>query len=296
MALKKSLIPNGKILVQSQVQRQKAQNAKGLAAGQSAPLEPDEKPRTSSAALQLQQMVGNRAARQLIQGKVSPGAIQTKLTVGPAQDAFEQEADQVAEQVLSTPAPNSPVQRAAEEEELQSMPVQRAAEEEELQSMPIQRAAEEEEELQAMPIQRAAEEEELQSMPVQRAAEEEEELQAMPIQRKGPGAGFEASPEVEEQIANQKGGGEPLPAETRSQMEPRFGADFSGVRLHTDSGAAQVSQAINAQAFTRGSDIFMGAGKYDPGSSEGKKLLAHELTHVIQQGSAKSKEETPPPS
>ena len=177
------------------------------------------------------------------------------------------------------------------------MPVQRAAEEEEeLQAMPVQRAAEEEEELQAMPIQRAAEEEELQSMPVQRAAEEEEELQAMPIQRKGPGAGFEASPEVEEQIANQKGGGEPLPAETRSQMEPRFGADFSGVRLHTDSGAAQVSQAINAQAFTRGSDIFMGAGKYDPGSSEGKKLLAHELTHVIQQGSAKSKEETPPPS
>ncbi len=73
-------------------------------------------------------------------------------------------------------------------------------------------------------------------------------------------------------------------------MEPRFGADFSGVRLHTDSDAAQLSQDLNAQAFTRGGDVYMGAGKYNPGTTAGNELLAHELTHVVQQGAAQTRD------
>ena len=69
-------------------------------------------------------------------------------------------------------------------------------------------------------------------------------------------------------------------------MEPRFDADFSGVRVHTNSEAAQSNREVSAQAFTHGQDIYLGEGKSDLTSSEGKQLLAHELTHVVQQGGA----------
>lgn len=80
------------------------------------------------------------------------------------------------------------------------------------------------------------------------------------------------------------GGGQPLDAQTRSYMEPRFGANFSDVRIHTDSHAAQSSEALSARAYTVGSDIAFKSGEYAPGSADGKRLLAHELTHVLQQG------------
>ncbi|MFS8085714.1 MAG: DUF4157 domain-containing protein, partial [Acidobacteriota bacterium] len=79
------------------------------------------------------------------------------------------------------------------------------------------------------------------------------------------------------------GSGEPLPKLVRSFMEPRFGVDFSRVRVHTGSKAAWLNQEFNSQAFTRQRDIYFGAGKYKPDSAAGKRLLAHELTHVIQQ-------------
>jgi hypothetical protein len=66
-------------------------------------------------------------------------------------------------------------------------------------------------------------------------------------------------------------------------MEPRFGVDFSQVRVHTDGAAVQMNRDLNAQAFAHGSNIYFGAGKYNPSSSDGKQLLAHELTHVVQQ-------------
>lgn len=103
------------------------------------------------------------------------------------------------------------------------------------------------------------------------------------VQRQGDG-GFEASSHLEQSLNAQKGGGSPLPGETRAFMEPRFGADFSGVRVHADAQADQMNREIQAQAFTHGQDIYMGAGRYDPGSDAGKHLLAHELTHVVQQG------------
>ena len=77
--------------------------------------------------------------------------------------------------------------------------------------------------------------------------------------------------------------GQPLDAATRSFMEPRFGHDFSNVRVHTDARAAQSAQAVNALAFTVGRDVVFGAGQYAPGTVRGSQLLAHELTHVVQQ-------------
>lgn len=235
--------------------------------------------------LALQRTVGNRAVTRLIQ---------TKLTVGPAGDQYEQEADRVAAQVMRMPAVPRPVQRQPEEEE------------EELQTKPlaalitpvIRRQAapeEEEEELQAKPLlQREGmpeEEEELQAKPlVQReAAPEEEELQTKPaVQRTSTGAGFDVGGEFEQQLAASRGGGSPLPADVRSFMEPRFGTDFSGVRLHTGSDATQLNREVSAQAFTHGQDIYLGEGKDDLASAQGKQLLAHELTHVVQQSGSQS--------
>jgi len=79
------------------------------------------------------------------------------------------------------------------------------------------------------------------------------------------------------------GRGQPLPQGVRSQMEPRFAHDFGGVRIHTGAQAHQLARAISAQAFTVGSDIVFGAGHFTPETERGKHLLAHELTHVVQQ-------------
>jgi hypothetical protein len=115
----------------------------------------------------------------------------------------------------------------------------------------------------------------------QRQAEEEEEA----IQGKGL-IQRQAEEEVERGLSLSKSGGVPLKEGTRAEMEGHFDADFSSVRLHTDTHAASMSRALSAQAFTQGNHIYFGAGKYDPGSTAGKKLIAHELTHVVQQGAA----------
>jgi hypothetical protein len=89
-------------------------------------------------------------------------------------------------------------------------------------------------------------------------------------------------PELAADIAGLRGGGVPLPAATREQFEPRLGADLSGVRVHTDERAADLTQRLDARAFTVGSDIHFNAGQYQPESAEGRHLLAHELAHVVQ--------------
>ena len=109
---------------------------------------------------------------------------------------------------------------------------------------------------------------------------------AMPsyyIQRSPSGAGVPVSPQVESNIGQMQGGGQPLPAGERSFFEGRFGHDFSQIRIHADDRAAQTAESINARAFTVGSDIAFGAGEYQPGTESGRHLLAHELTHTIQQ-------------
>ncbi len=80
--------------------------------------------------------------------------------------------------------------------------------------------------------------------------------------------------------------GEPLDVTTRNFMEQRFGQDFSGVRVHSDAAAGQSAREINAAAYTVGHDIVFGADRFAPATRDGSRLLAHELTHVLQQGGA----------
>jgi hypothetical protein len=95
-----------------------------------------------------------------------------------------------------------------------------------------------------------------------------------------------AAPDTSARIQAGQSGGSPMPPTLRRFMEPRFGADFSAVRLHTDGEAARLSQRLGARAFTTGAHIFFGRGQYQPDSDAGRELIAHELAHTIQQGAA----------
>ena len=88
---------------------------------------------------------------------------------------------------------------------------------------------------------------------------------------------------TESGIHASRGGGQPMPTALRSQMESSFEADFSGVRLHTGSEAEAMSNDLSAKAFTYGNDVFFNNGQYQPYSAAGQHLIAHELTHVVQQ-------------
>ncbi len=96
----------------------------------------------------------------------------------------------------------------------------------------------------------------------------------------------EVIPELEEVIQRERGGGHALDSEVRAQIEPAFGTDFSGVRVHTDGRADALNHALSARAFTTGQDIFFRQGEYNSGSACSRKLLIHELTHVVQQSGA----------
>jgi hypothetical protein len=92
--------------------------------------------------------------------------------------------------------------------------------------------------------------------------------------------------EVARAIDERRGRGEELDGDARANLEGAMGEDFSDVRVHDDADAHELSTAVSAEAFTTGSDVFFQSGKYDPSSSAGQKLLAHELTHVAQQRGA----------
>lgn len=154
------------------------------------------------------------------------GVLQAKLTVGAANDAYEQEADRVAEQVMRMPEPLS------ESQALSITPV------------------------------------------TSRQAQSKES---------GAEAPATAPPIVHEALSSP---GQPLDAATRGYFEPRFGHDLTRVRLHTDPKAAESARAVNALAYTIGNDIVLGTGQYRPRTIDGSRLLAHELTHVVQQAQA----------
>jgi hypothetical protein len=97
-------------------------------------------------------------------------------------------------------------------------------------------------------------------------------------------SGMPIAPDTEQAVQAARGGGHLLPAQLRQQMGAAFGADFGGLHIHTDQRANTLNRALNARAFTTGQDIFFRQGEYQPGSRAGKELLAHELTHVVQQG------------
>jgi len=111
--------------------------------------------------------------------------------------------------------------------------------------------------------------------------EEEDEQEAVQLKASGGDSGGMAAPDSVYHALS--GGGQPLDSETRAYMEPRFGQDFSGVRVHIDSQAAQSAAEVGARAYTVGQDVVFGAGEYAPGTTAGKQLIAHELAHTVQQ-------------
>jgi len=182
----------------------------------------------------LQRTIGNQAVESLLKS----GIIQAKLKIGKPNDIYEQEADRVAEQIVSSSW--SVVNNQKEEGE----------------------------------IQRQTEEEE------RKREEEGETFQLKKMQGNIP----EVTPDIEFRIRALRGSGQPLPKSIRAFFESRFGYDFSHVRIHTDPEAAKLARALNAEAFTYGRDIYFGEGKYNPNTLTGKRLLAHKLVHVVQQG------------
>ncbi|MEM8637263.1 MAG: DUF4157 domain-containing protein [Cyanobacteria bacterium P01_G01_bin.54] len=219
--------------------------------------------------------------------KASPAQtlpIMPKLTIGAVGNKYEQEADAVATQVvqqLNHPQP-APVQRDAPEEEEDNLLQQKP-----LRSQ-IQRTEgyeDEEEEIRMKPLGNR----------VQRTEgyeDEEEEIRMKPLgnvmQLRGDYGSEAASPDLERSIQRERGKGQPMAEGVRQPMESAFGVDFGGVRIHTDNTADQLNHSIQAKAFTTGQDVFFRQGAYAPESKGGQALLAHELTHVVQQGGSVS--------
>ena len=204
----------------------------------------------------LRQRLGNQGVQRLMSEIVghskrtaqtrSP-AIQAKLTISQPGDAHEQEADRVADAVMRMPATEA-IDQSTVASTTSPAKVQRLCTE----------------------------------------CEEEQKRKAIPqVQRKEQAADTPplTSP-VAANIQNLRGGGSALPAETRAFFEPRFGVDFSNVRVHTGARAEEAAESISAKAFTLGNDIAFGSGQYSPSSHEGQNLLAHELTHTVQQGAS----------
>ena len=118
----------------------------------------------------------------------------------------------------------------------------------------------------------------------QRKASKKEEDDKGQVQAKEDGGGnMQDSPKTEEQLNASKGSGSMMSESVQSEMESSFGTDLSNVRVHTDSRAQEMNKDLNAKAFTHGNDIYFGAGNYSPKTQDGKHLLAHELTHTVQQ-------------
>lgn len=103
------------------------------------------------------------------------------------------------------------------------------------------------------------------------------------VQRAGATSAQQLDESVARAIEDRRGRGQPLSDDVRTEMGGALGHDLSDVRVHTDSTAHQLNEAVSAKAFTTGSDVFFKQGTYDPASSSGRALLAHELTHVAQQ-------------
>jgi len=195
------------------------------------------------------------AAKHLAQPIIKPTRnlpIQAKLTIGQPNDKYEQEADRVADQVMRMS--DADVAQRVKTGTVQPMRIQRLSSE--------------------------SENEAAQRLPVEK--EEEEQLQAKEMLGHTPAV----APNLEYRINSLKSGGQPLDSATRSFFEPRFGYDLSKVRVHSDPKAAHSARAMNAMAYTMGQEVVFDSGQYQTDSPEGRKLIAHELTHVVQQGFA----------
>lgn len=179
--------------------------------------------------------------------------VQPKLTIGAVGDKYEQQADRVARQVVShINAPGAGVGNQGET---------------------VQSG-------QGKEIQTKEENQRL-----QRDEETVVDLQLKPVvlRRKAIGGGA-ASPELESALSRARGGGQALDAGLQRSMGQAMGADFSGVKIHTDRQSDTLNRSLQARAFTTGNHIFFKRGEYNPSNKGGQELIAHELTHVVQQG------------
>lgn len=202
--------------------------------------------------------------------------LQPKLTIGKPGDRYEQEADSMADAVMRTAAPGAltDAPRGPLLQRLQVTPVTASL---------LQRDAAETCNMKDEPREEGEENEE---------NEETEDLESEPPQPSQPEktvspkreAGDVSPPaNLESRIDASRGGGSALPASTREFMESRFDTDFSGVRVHTGAASEQLNRDVRSLAFTSGTDIYFGSGQYRPDTDSGQHLLAHELTHVVQQ-------------
>jgi hypothetical protein len=280
--------------------------------------------------VRLQRSGGNQAVQRLVRDVVQPS-----LRVGPADDAYEREADDAARRVStggSVPEVRQlhpgGAQRQALEEEREEEPAS-SAPPEPSRVPPRRRDAEEGEPARqasgpggpapAVGPGEAAERartgresgltpEEEPAVPTPTAAppeteEEREELvqpkvSSAPATGRGvrvgwgagsaPGSGPAAVRATTPDVSNPSGGGEPLSAGTRRFFEDRFGRGFGDVRVHTGRAADAAARALDAEAFTHGRDVYFRSGRYRPDTSDGQRLLAHELTHTIQQRPART--------
>jgi hypothetical protein len=202
----------------------------------------------------------------LVQTKKEPALFfQTMgLSAGRQGDKYEQEADSVADAVTSRSSTTTPILKKEISTIRPGNDLQRRQEDNPVQEKP---------EIQAMGFNEEEEPEALQML----EEEEPEDVQMMD----------EEETSITQQIKNTAGKGRQLPQKILAGMGSAFAADFSGVSIHTDKKAAQMSKVLHAQAFTHGNDIYFNSGKYNTDTSAGKHLLAHELTHVVQQGHAR---------
>jgi hypothetical protein len=204
----------------------------------------------AAAALGLQGALGNRLTGRFLAGAL----VQPKLTIDRPGDRYEQEADRVADQVMRMPEPPSRDAPAAVRG-TEAETVQRVCSEcqEDLQRQSLTEDKEDEEEL----------------------------LQAKRTDAQVPTVTSSREAAVE---SARQDSGKPLDPATRAFMEPRFGHNFGHVRVHTGPRAAAAAQAVSARAFTVGNDVVFAQGQYSAETAAGQRLLAHELTHVVQQG------------
>jgi hypothetical protein len=206
--------------------------------------------------------------------------IQAKCAACAEEESVQmaEEEDDSLQMTESEPEETEEVQMQTEEEE----EVQMQVEEEES----VQTVEEEDDTLQTM----TSEPEETEEVQMQEEEEEvqmqEEDKEEPPLQAKKEHLQNEVDNDLESRLQSTKGSGSPMDSKTRTEMESGFGADFGGVRVHTDSNAESLSKDLGAQAFTHGNDIYFNSQNYNPGSDKGKHLLAHELTHTIQQGAS----------
>lgn len=224
---------------------------------------------SASDILALQRTAGNRAVGQLLARQVrarqvparkttaAPMIVQASLAVGSANDSYEREADRVAATVMQT--------SEASPAHVQRMPSQHEGEESR-RAQPLASSI--------TPL--------IQRQETEEVVEKKNQGDVL-VQRRGGSGLASIEPGIEHGIEQARGSGRPLPENLRGRMEQAFGADFSSVRVHFDGKSDSLNRSLQSRAFTTGRDLFFKAGEYKPASKEGQRLIAHELTHVVQQ-------------